>query len=135
MLFRSGLQSAKVGDATLDMRGLLEKGLAWAFNDIAGVGGPPLFEAKKGETLILEFSNKTSFPQPLHIHGHVWKLLESDGQTVDGSSWMDTAVVPGLSSAKLAFVADNPGLWVLQSLIAERSDSGLIGAFTVLDAA
>ena len=130
---KGGLQSAKVGDATLDMRGLLEKGLAWAFNDISGVGGPPLFEAKKGEILILEFLNKTSFPQPLHIHGHVWKLLESDGQTVDGSSWMDTAVVPGLSNAKLAFVADNPGLWVLQSLVAERSDSGLIGAFTVLD--
>ena len=129
---KGGLQSAKVGDATLDVRGLLEKGLAWAFNGIAGVGGPPLFEAKNGETLILEFSNKTSFPQPIHFHGHVWKLIESDGQTVGDLGWMDTAVVPGLSSAKLAFIADNPGLWVLQSLIAERVDAGLIGAFSVL---
>jgi FtsP/CotA-like multicopper oxidase with cupredoxin domain len=128
---KGGLQSAKVGDATLDMRGLLEKGLAWAFNGIAGVGGPPLFEAKKGETLILEFSNKTSFPQPLHIHGHAWKLIEADGQAIADSGWMDTGLVPGLSSAKLAFVADNPGLWVLQSLIAERVDAGLIGAFSV----
>jgi FtsP/CotA-like multicopper oxidase with cupredoxin domain len=132
---KGGLQSAKVGDATLDMRGLLEKGLAWAFNGIAGIGGPPLFEAKKGDTLILEFSNKTSFPQPLHIHGHVWKLVESDGQIVGDSGWMDTAVVPGLSSAKLAFTADNPGLWVLQSLIAERADAGLIGAFSVSEVA
>ena len=132
---KGGLQSAKVGDSTLDMRGLLEKGLAWAFNGIAGVGGPPLFYAKQGETLILEFSNKTSFPQPLHIHGHVWKLMESDGQAVEDSVWRDTAVVPGLSTAKLAFVADNLGLWGLQSLIAERVDAGLIGAFSVLDAA
>jgi FtsP/CotA-like multicopper oxidase with cupredoxin domain len=131
---KGGLQSAKVGDATLDMRGLLEKGLAWAFNGIAGIGGPPLFEAKKAETIILEFSNKTSFPQPIHIHGHVWKLTESDGSPVSDSNWTDTAVVPGLSSAKLAFVADNIGLWVLQSLIAERSDAGLIAAFSVLDA-
>jgi hypothetical protein len=43
-------------------------------------------------------------------------------------------VVPGLSTAKLAFVADNPGLWVLQSLVAERSDAGLIAAFSVFDA-
>ena len=131
---KGGLQSAKVGDVTLDMRGLLEKGLAWAFNGIAGVGGPPLFEAKKGETIILEFSNKTSFPQPVHIHGHLWKLTESDSNVVGDSSWTDTAVVPGLSTAKLAFVADNAGLWVLQSLIAERADAGLIGAFSVLDA-
>ena len=131
---KGGLQSAKVGDATLDMRGLLEKGLAWAFNGIAGVGGPPLFEAKKAETIILEFSNKTSFPQPVHIHGHVWKLIESDGAAFSDSNWTDTAVVPGLSTAKLAFVADNPGRWVLQSLIAERADAGLIAAFSVLDA-
>jgi FtsP/CotA-like multicopper oxidase with cupredoxin domain len=129
---KGGLQSAKVGDATLDMRGLLEKGLAWAFNGIAGVGGPPLFEAKKGDTIILEFSNKTSFPQPIHIHGHVWKLTESDGSAVNDSNWTDTAVVPGLATAKLAFVADNVGLWVLQSLIAERSDAGLIAAFSVV---
>jgi FtsP/CotA-like multicopper oxidase with cupredoxin domain len=44
-------------------------------------------------------------------------------------------VVPGLSSAKLAFTADNPGLWVLQSLIAERADAGLIGAFSVSEVA
>jgi FtsP/CotA-like multicopper oxidase with cupredoxin domain len=129
---KGGLQSAKVGDATLDLRGLLEKGLAWAFNGVAGVGGPPLFEAKKGEIIMLEFSNKTSFPQPIHIHGHVWKLTESDGNAVNDSNWTDTAVVPGLSSAKLAFVADNAGLWVLQSLIAERADAGLIAAFSVV---
>ena len=128
---KGGLTAAKVGDATVDLRGLLEKGLAWAFNGIAGVGGPPLFEAKKGETLVLEFSNKTSFPQPIHIHGHVWKLIESDGQVIDNSGWMDTAVVPGISTAQLAFVADNSGLWVLQSLIAERVDAGLIAAFSV----
>ncbi len=129
---KGGLQSAKVGDATLDMRGLLEKGLAWAFNGIAGIGGPPLFEAKKGEIIVLEFLNKTSFPQPIHIHGHVWKLTESDGNAVNDSNWTDTAVVPGLSTAKLAFVADNIGLWVLQSLIAERADAGLIGAFSII---
>jgi FtsP/CotA-like multicopper oxidase with cupredoxin domain len=131
---KGGLQSAKVGNATLDIRELLEKGLAWAFNGIAGIGGLPLFEAKKTETIILEFSNKTSFPQPIHIHGHVWKLIENDGTAVSDSNWTDATVVPGLSTAKLAFVADNLGLWVLQSLVAERSDAGLIAAFSVSDA-
>jgi hypothetical protein len=28
-------------------------------------------------------------------------------------------------------VADNPGLWVVQSLVAERVDSGLLASFAV----
>ncbi len=131
---KGGLKSAKVGDVELDMRGLLEKGLAWAFNGIAGVGGPTLFEAKKGETIILAIDNTTSFPQPLHIHGHVWQLIEADGLPSENQPWRDTSVVPGLSKIKLAMVADNVGLWVLQSLVAERADAGLLGAFRVVEA-
>jgi FtsP/CotA-like multicopper oxidase with cupredoxin domain len=128
---KGGLKSAKVGDVEHDVRGLLEKGLAWAFNGIAGAGGPPLFEAKANETLVLAFENATSFPQPIHIHGHVWQMIESDGVKIETPIWRDTAVVPGLSKIKLALVADNVGLWVIQSLIAERCDAGLLGAFTV----
>jgi FtsP/CotA-like multicopper oxidase with cupredoxin domain len=128
---KGGLKSARVGDTELDLRGLLEKGLAWAFNGIAGTGGLPLFEAKLDETLILVFENMTAFPQPIHIHGHVWQEIEHDGVKVDAPRWSDVAVVPGLAKIKLAMVADNAGLWVIQSLIAERADAGLLGAFTV----
>jgi len=31
----------------------------------------------------------------------------------------------------LPFVADNPGLWALHALVAERSDGGLITSFRV----
>lgn len=128
---KGGLKSAMVGTETLDTRALLQKGLAWAFNGIAGTGGPALFEAKKGETVLLTIDNTTAFPQPLHIHGHVWQVVEAGGQALEAQPWRDTAVVPGLSQIKLAFVADNVGLWALQSLLAERSDAGLLGAFTV----
>ena len=130
---KGGLQSAQVGDQELDLRHLLEKGLAWAINGVAGLGGPMLFDAKTGESLILAIENKSNFAQPLHIHGHVWKLLELDGQAVDDASWRDTVVVGGLSGAKLLLVADNPGSWAIQSLVAERSDAGLIGGFSVGD--
>ncbi len=131
---KGGLKSAKVGDEELELRQLLEKGLAWAFNGYAGASGPPLFDAKKGETLVLAFDNITAFPQPLHIHGHVWKLIETDGALRDAEPWRDTIVVPALAKAKMLLVADNPGAWVLQSLIAERVDSGLLAAFTVTEA-
>ena len=129
-----GLKSARVGELTLDLRQLLEKGLAWSVNGVAGLGGPFLFEAKKGEAIVLAVENKTAFAQPLHVHGHVWRLLERDGQPVDDQGWRDTAVVAAKGSAKLLLVADNVGPWAIQSLIAERSDAGLIGAFRVQEA-
>jgi FtsP/CotA-like multicopper oxidase with cupredoxin domain len=130
---KGGLQSARVGEQEYDLRKLLENGLAWAINGIAGLGGPMLFEARKGETLILAIDNRTSFPQPLHIHGHVWKMIEQDGQAIADDGWRDTAVIGGLSSAKMLMVADNPGSWAIQSLIAERADAGLIGGFRIAD--
>ncbi|MFO1033517.1 MAG: multicopper oxidase family protein [Hyphomicrobiales bacterium] len=128
---KGGLQSAKVGDAILDLRQLLEKGLAWAFNGVAGPGGPLLFEAKKGESLILAFDNKTGFAQPLHIHGHVWQVVEQDGRPVTGAGFRDTVVITALSSAKVLLAAVNPGSWAIQSLVAERCDAGLLGGFAV----
>lgn len=128
---KGGLQSARVGDATLDLRQLLEKGLAWAVNGVAGLGGPFLFEARQGEALVLTVDNKTGFLQPLHVHGHVWRVIEQDGKPVEDAPWRDTAVVAGNAVVKLLMVAGNPGPWAIQSLIAERSDAGLIGAFKV----
>jgi len=45
--------------------------------------------------------------------------------------FQDTVVVPAGETVSLAFVADNPGLWALHSLVAERADGGLVGTFTV----
>ncbi len=129
---KGGLKSAKLGDQDLDMRGLLEHGLAWAINGIAGIGGPVLFDAKKGETIVLDVDNQTAFTQALHIHGHVWQAIEQDGQALGAPNWRDTVVVPALGKMKLAMVCDNVGLWPIHSLIAERSDAGLIGAFSVV---
>ena len=130
---KGGMVSARVGTESLDMRTMLERGLAWAMNGVAGPSGVALFEAQKGEALILEIDNKTKFEQPLHIHGHVWHQLALNGLVVDGQSWRDTGMVPALSKARFLFVADNPGAWAIHSLIAERADAGLFGGFTVAD--
>ena len=100
-------------------------------NGVAGTGGPPLFTAKRGEPLVLTIDNRTSFAQPLHIHGHVWRLVAQGGQPVADTPWRDTAVVPAKATVGLAFTADNPGVWVIQSLVAERVDSGMLASFVV----
>ena len=128
---KGGLKSATFKSEVLDLRGLLERGIAWAINGVAGPGGEVIGKFAKGETVILEINNTTQFDQPLHIHGHVWQVVEQGGAVQEGQPWRDTTLVPRMQVQKLAFVADNPGIWVLQSLVAERVDSGLIASFAV----
>jgi FtsP/CotA-like multicopper oxidase with cupredoxin domain len=128
---KGGLKSAKFNNEVLDIRALLEKGIAWAINSAAGPGSAPIGEFARDDTIIFEIDNRTAFEQPLHIHGHVWQLIEAEGSRRENQPWTDTTVVPSMQNQKLAFVADNPGLWALQSLVAERVDSGLIASFKV----
>jgi FtsP/CotA-like multicopper oxidase with cupredoxin domain len=134
---KGGLQKAKVGKDELDLRAMLEQGLAWAIGGGSGLGSPPMFEASKGEVLRLMFENKTAFEQVLHVHGHVWTTHQPLPADFRGPqpppSWTDTLVIPAKAQIPVLMVADNRGTWAIQSLIAERCDAGLIGAFTVSD--
>jgi FtsP/CotA-like multicopper oxidase with cupredoxin domain len=128
---RGGLKSALFKNEQLDMRALLERGMAWAINGVAGPGGEVMGKFAKGETIILAIANATHFDQPLHLHGHVWQVIEQAGAVQEGQPWRDTTLVPRMQTQKLVFVADNPGVWALQSLVAERVDSGLIASFAI----
>jgi FtsP/CotA-like multicopper oxidase with cupredoxin domain len=124
---KGGLTSAVFNGAERDLRTLLENGKGWAINGVAGPAPEPMFRAQAGETIRLEITNRTAFAQPLHIHGHVWQ--ETGGQ--DPAPLQDSAVVPSGEMLSLAFRADNPGLWALHSLVAERADGGLLTSFLV----
>ena len=128
---KGGLKSAQYAGETMDLRQLLENGKGWAINGIAGPAIEPLFSVERGKGLLLKVENRTAFAQPLHIHGHVW--LRVEGVTFGNPT--DTAIVPAGETVHLVFVADNPGIWAIQSLVAERADGGMIGAFKVAEAA
>ena len=129
---KGGLQKALLNGVETELRGLLEQGKAWAINGVVGPGGSSLGEFAIGSTVVFDISNETAFAQPLHLHGHAWQLVEQDGEMLKTPQpWRDTTVIAPRKRQKLAFIADNPGLWVLQSLVAERCDSGLLSAFRV----
>jgi FtsP/CotA-like multicopper oxidase with cupredoxin domain len=109
----------------LDMRGLLERGMAWAFNGTAGLASEPWQTFKRGETIVLEIDNRTRFDQPLHLHGHVWSIIAEE------PVWRDTIIAGRNAITRIVFIADNPGDWGIMSAIAERADSGLITFFRV----
>jgi len=126
---KGGLARAILNGEERDLRTLLENGKGWAINGVAGPAAEPMFTAKKGETIRLDIANRTAFAQPLHIHGHAWQVLGGEPP----GPFLDTVVVPAGQTVSLAFTADNPGLWALHSLVAERADGGLIGTFTVAE--
>jgi FtsP/CotA-like multicopper oxidase with cupredoxin domain len=135
--YQGGLQQARVGKDVLDLRAMLEQGLSWAIGGNSGLGSPPLFEVHTGELVALSFDNRTTFEQALHIHGHVWTTTAPVASDFVGpqpeTRWSDTLVVAPKTTLKAYLVAGAVGTWAIQSLLAERSDAGLIGAFTVAD--
>lgn len=108
------------------------KQTAWTLNKRTGpiFSGKPLFAAKRGTTMVASFHNRTAIPQAMRIHGHHGRLLFALDDGWD-PFWVDTTLVQPGRSARLAFVADNPGKWALRSAMADLFDAGLGGWFEV----
>ncbi len=103
----------------------------WQVNGTSGdAGAPPLFSVKRGQVVVLAIRNDTSFIQPLHLHGHAFRLLHplDDGWE---PYWLDTLQVVDGRTVRIAFLADNPGRWLISSTVLERFDTGLWGAYEV----
>jgi FtsP/CotA-like multicopper oxidase with cupredoxin domain len=97
----------------------------WTINGAVGrPSGAPLMKVKRGTPVVLALANQTAFVQPLHLHGHCFRLLHplDDGWE---PYWLDTVQVPESKTIRIAFVADNPGKWLLASTVVERFDAGL----------
>jgi FtsP/CotA-like multicopper oxidase with cupredoxin domain len=103
----------------------------WTINGAAGsASAPPLVRVKRGTPVVLMLRNQTPVPQPIHVHGHSFRLLHvaDDGWE---PYWLDTLQVPENRTVRIAFVADNPGRWALSSAVLERFDTGLWTWFEV----
>jgi FtsP/CotA-like multicopper oxidase with cupredoxin domain len=75
--------------------------------------GRPLFSVRRGRTVMLACVNRTDAPVTLHLHGHAFRLLD---RLDDGWKpfWLDTIVLPPRVTTRVAFVADNPGKWLIE---------------------
>ncbi len=103
----------------------------WAMNGISGGAGlAPSFTVKRGQVVVLALKNETAFMQGLHLHGHAFRLLHNldDGWE---PYWLDTFQLPEGRTARIAFLADNPGRWLISSAVLERFDTGLWTSFEV----
>ncbi len=73
---------------------------------------PRLFAAEHGRTVMMALENRST-AHAVHLHGHHFRLLD---RLDDGWKpyWLDTIVVGAGETARIAFVADNPGRWLIE---------------------
>ncbi len=118
-------------DRTLDFTGF-DLTRPWLVNGGTGArDGKPLFSVKRGTPIVMAIDNRTAFVQPLHVHGHAFRLLHplDDGWE---NYFLDTVQIPEGKKRHIAFIADNPGRWLISSTVLERFDLGLWSWFEVV---
>ncbi|MFD0917571.1 multicopper oxidase family protein [Pseudahrensia aquimaris] len=113
-------------------REMRRTGQFWSFNGVANFGDKPLFEAKKGQTIVLTTDNQTGWPHGIHLHGHHFQIIEHNGKTPKHFDWRDTFTIERDEQVKIAFVADNPGNWLLHCHMLEHSAAGMKTWFKVI---
>ena len=70
----------------------------------------------------------------MHLHGHHAVVLSRSGVAATGSPWwMDTLDVENGASYVIAFVADNPGVWVDHCHNLPHASQGLLGHLAYTD--
>jgi FtsP/CotA-like multicopper oxidase with cupredoxin domain len=124
-----GMQSALLNGEQTGIRDLAQAGKAWAFNGMADMPDAPLIEAARGETVRIEMVNDTAWPHAMHLHGHHFRQVHEDGSL---GPWRDTILMARNESVEIAFVADNPGDWLLHCHMLEHSAAGMMTWLRVL---
>jgi FtsP/CotA-like multicopper oxidase with cupredoxin domain len=125
------LQGGMMSGSGMGMGMMMGRGAAWAINGMSMTGDgqagmPPLLTLRRGRSTLLTLRNDTAWWHPMHLHGHSFRVLSRNGAAVPHHEWGDTVLVPPKEKVEVAFVADNPGDWMLHCHVADHQASGLM---------
>jgi FtsP/CotA-like multicopper oxidase with cupredoxin domain len=109
--------------------------MAWTVNGKAmpenGHAQDPILTLGLGHSYVLELANDTQWHHPIHLHGHVFRVISRDGRPTRHREWLDTVLMDPRSRAEIAFVADNPGDWMFHCHVLEHQASGMMALVRV----
>ncbi len=101
----------------------------------------PMFVVEEGDVVAMHLSNHSGAVHPMHLHGHHAVVLARNGVPATGSPWwVDSLDVASGDSYDIAFVADNPGIWMdhchnlphaAEGLVAHLMYAGVTVPYTV----
>jgi FtsP/CotA-like multicopper oxidase with cupredoxin domain len=91
---------------------------------------PPAFRAKVGRTVVLTLTNPSPIANVFHLHGHHFRLLD---RLDDGWKpfWLDTLAVEPGQTQRIAFLAEYPGRYLIESVATDWAAPRLVRWYSV----
>ncbi len=111
-------------DPSLDLPVVLGGTMArydWTINGEPYNRTKPL-QVREGQHPTLTFDNTTMMWHPMHLHGHTFQVISSDGTL---GARKDTVIVLPKQKLRAVLVADNPGTWVMHCHNTYHQDAGM----------
>ena len=89
-------------------------GPEWVTSASFTASSQPSFRTKTGRTVVLALTNRTASATTFHLHGHHFRLLD---RLDDGWKpfWLDTLAVEPGQTQRIAFAAEHPGRYLIES--------------------
>jgi FtsP/CotA-like multicopper oxidase with cupredoxin domain len=128
-MMRGGMMEGMMGGM---MPAMQHTGI-WTINGVAATGDlmEPFLTLHRGRSYVLAMHNHTAWHHPMHLHGHIFRVVARDGQSTRFQEWQDTVLMAPHESVEIAFVADNPGDWMFHCHILEHQAAGMMGVIRV----
>jgi FtsP/CotA-like multicopper oxidase with cupredoxin domain len=113
----------------------MRRGSVWSINGVFPSAGEhvhvPLLTLQRDRSIIFEMLNDTAWWHPMHLHGHVFRVLSRSGRAAPRGEWLDTVLMEPGERVEIGFVADNPGDWMFHCHILEHQQAGMMGTVRV----
>jgi FtsP/CotA-like multicopper oxidase with cupredoxin domain len=137
LVFGGGMMGMMSGGGMMSRGGMMGGGMngmmGWTVNGVSTTGHDhePILTIPRGRTAVMHLKNQTAWWHPIHVHGHSFRVLARNGKPTTHKEWQDTVLVAPEENVQIAFVADNPGDWMIHCHILEHQAAGMTTAFTV----
>lgn len=87
----------------------------------------PMFMVAEGDVVRMRIDNHSGDAHPMHLHGHHVVVLSVDDVPASGSPWWTDSLEVGEGQiVEIAFVADNPGIWMDHCHNLDHARDGLV---------
>ena len=104
-------------------------GQAWDIDDKT-CADRPIARLQLGRSYIFELRNLSQYQHPIHLHGMTFKVLDSNRKKII-PYFTDTYLLGKNERARVALVADNPGVWMFHCHVIDHMETGLMASIEV----
>lgn len=117
-----GMPDGQMNGQTMTFMELVQNGMYWTLAGVAGLGDAPFADLERGTVVRLKLINDTAFPHAMHLHGMHFREIRADGSQ---GPMRDTILSLPQQPIEVAFVADNPGKWLVHCHMLGHAAAGM----------